>query len=90
MRDLATIYPTNLPQSTQSTQDIPLKSKLSETFQRFNAIDRSIEMKLQLKLKVIKHFASPKQRAALRTLFSLPYPTLLQIKPSGTKIFLRR
>ena len=44
-------------------------------------------------MKHLKHFASPKQKAALRKLFSLPHPSPYQIKPyyvSGTKIFLRR
>ena len=54
-----------------------LKSKSSGKLQPFIAIDGSIEMlknssismKFQLKWKIIKHFARPKQRAALRKLF---------------------
>ena len=47
-----------------------------------------------MNIKIMKHFARSKQRAALKKLFSLP-PHLIpsQIKPyyvSGTKIFLRR
>ena len=37
--------------------------------------------KLQLKWKIPKHFARPKQRCALRKLFSLPHPTSHQITP---------
>ena len=58
---------------------LPLKSKLSGKFQRFNAINRCIEMlkivkfsKISIKIKIVKHFASPKQWTALRNLFSLP------------------
>ena len=47
-----------------------------------------------MKIKIMKHFARSKQRAALKKLFSLPpHLTPSQIKPyyvSGTKIFLRR
>ena len=50
-----------------STIILPLKSKLSAKFQRFNAIDGSIKMlkiswiwkKNQLKWKVVKHFTRP-------------------------------
>ena len=56
-----------------------LKSKLSEKFQRFNGIYRSIEMlknswifkNFILKWKIVKYFARPKQRSALRKLFPL-------------------
>ena len=58
---------------------LPLKSKLSGKFQRFNAINRCIEMlkivkfsKISIKIKIVKHFSSPKQWTALRNLFSLP------------------
>ena len=47
-----------------------------------------------MNIKIMKHFARSKQRAALKKLFSLPpHLTPSQIKPyyvSGTKIFLRR
>ena len=58
---------------------LPLKSKLSGKFQRFNAINRCIEMlkivkfsKISIKIKIVKHYASPKQWTALRNLFSPP------------------
>ena len=78
-----------------------LKTKLSGKFQRFNAINRSIEMlkniwiskKFQLKWKIVKYFARPKQPAALRKSFSFSLSHLHQIKPyyvSERKKFLRR
>ena len=60
---------------------LPLKSKLSGQFQRFNAIDGSIEM---LKWKIVKDFAGPKQWAVSRKLFHLR-PT----QPPPDKILLR-
>ena len=60
---------------------LPLKSKLSGKLQRFNAIDRSIEMlqnsfqkfsKISIKIKNWEFFERPKQWAALRKLISLP------------------
>ena len=66
-----------------------LKSKLSGKFQRFNAINRCIEMlkivkfsKIPIKIKIVKHFASPEQWTALRNLFSLP---LSHLSPSTTR-----
>ena len=86
MRNLATI--------------LPLKSKLSGKFQRFNAVNGSIKMlknawiakKFQLKWKIVNHFIRPKQRPVLRRLFSLPQsPTHPhQVKPYyvlGKKIY---
>ena len=63
MRNLATV--------------LPLKSKLSGKFQRFNAVNGSMEMlinswiskKFKLKWTILKHF---KQWSALRKLFSPP------------------
>ena len=66
---------------------LPLKSKLSGKFLLFNSIDGRVEMlqnswlnvqKFQLKWKFLKHFTRPKQRAALRKLFSTsPYKSFL-------------
>ena len=63
------------PYEKSKVQFIPLKSKLSGKFQRFNAIDASIEMLknscvFQLKWKNAKHFTRLKQRAALSRLIS--------------------
>ena len=75
MRNLATV--------------LPLKSKLSGKFQRFNAVNGSMEIlinswiskTIKLKWTSLKHF---KQWAALRKLFSPPplHPPLHQIKAS--------
>ena len=59
MRNLATI--------------LPLKSKLSGKFQRFNAIDWSIAMRKNGWISnIVRHFTRPKQRTVLKKLFSLP------------------
>ena len=69
---------------------LPLRSKLSGKFQRFNAVNGSMEMlinswiskKFKLKWTVLKHF---KQWTALRKLFSpLPPPS-----PPAVESFLR-
>ena len=59
MRDLATI--------------LPLKSKMSEKFQRFNAIDRSIEMlknswifKISIKIKNCKTLCKAQTATCLK------------------------
>ena len=59
---------------------LALKPKLSGNLQCFNATDRSIKRlknswiskRFELKWKIVKHFMRPKQRGALRKLFSLP------------------
>ena len=60
---------------------LSLKSKLSGKFQRFNTIEEGLKcwqivefQKISIKWKIVKHFTRPKQRAALRKLFSLPQP----------------
>ena len=66
---------------------LPLMSKLSPKFQRFNTLDR-----FSIKIKNWKT-ASSKQRAALRKFFSFPPTHPHRIKSyyvSGTKILLRR
>ena len=61
-RDLATI--------------LPMKSKLSGKFQHFTAIDGSIKalksswISKNFKLKILKHFMSPKQQSNWRELFT--------------------
>ena len=88
MRNLATI--------------LPLKSKLSAKFQRFNAIDGSIKMLwkvVEFQNNSIKTtncktlYTRTKQWPALRKLFSLPPTYPHHIKPYyvfGTNIFLRK
>ena len=58
---------------------LPLKSKLSRKFQRFNAkievskCQKIVQFsKVSIKMKIVKYFARPKQRATLRKLFSHP------------------
>ena len=82
MRNLATV--------------LPLKSKLSGKFQRFNAVNGSMEMLInswmskKIKWTVLKHF---KQWATLRKLFSPPsYKSFLRHwnKNFLTEIYLNR
>ena len=61
---------------------LPLKSKLSGKFQRFNTLLKVskywkiVELwKIQLIFKNVKHFKRPKQRATLRKSFSLSPPS---------------
>ena len=77
---------------------LPLKSKLSGKFQRFNAIYRSIEMlkivefsKISIKMKNYKTFCKVQTASHLKEIIPPTHPH--QIKPyydSETKIFLRR
>ena len=58
---------------------LPLKSKLSWKFQRFNAVNRDIQMqkivkfsKISIQIKNCKIFGRSKQWTAFRNLFNLP------------------
>ena len=76
---------------------LPLKSKLSGKFQRFNAIDKSIEMlkivefsKISIKMKSCKIFCKAQTVSHLKEIIQPHLHTPHQIKPyhaSETKIF---
>ena len=69
--------------------NLPLKFELSGKLQSFNTADGSIKMlknswffkNFYIKWKIVKHFARPKQPAALRKLFNLLPFHPHQIKP---------
>ena len=79
---------------------LPLKSKLSGTFQHFNAIDGVSKCwqivkfpKISIKMKNCKTFYETQTAATLRKLFRLPANPPHQIKSYyvfGTNIFWRR
>ena len=76
---------------------LPLKSKLPGKFERFNAINRCIEMlkidefsKISIKIKNCKTFCKAQTANRLKKFIQSPPPTRTNLITSRKQIFLRR